>query len=265
MSDSLVSVIVPVYNAENYLKETIESVLIQSYNNIELILVNHNATDTSEAIIQAYVKQDTRVKSIFLPINKGGPAYPRNEGLKIANGKYIAFLDADDVWLKSKLEEQMVLIQESGADMVHTLANKIDENSKIQGDFKNQRVHKRLQYILNEKNIIFYTNYININSVLLKKSDSIIFSEDINLVAMEDWNLWMQYISSGKKVILLEKKLLNYRVHSSSISNRGSDIGYRKSLYLLSLVFLGKAIPMRHYMMSSLAVCAKILIKNLRG
>ena len=257
-----VSVIIPIYNAENYVKETIDSVLHQTHKDFELFLVNHNSTDDSLKILKQYEELDKRVKIINLEINKGGPAYPRNEGLKASSGKYVAFVDSDDVWLKNKLEKELDCMNTSGADIVHTLANIIDENSHITGEFKNQRVFNKLKYILSAQNIVYYTNYININSVLIRNTQSIHFSEEKNLIAMEDWKLWMESINNGKKVVLLEEKLLNYRVHSASISNRDSDIGYRKSLHLLSLMLLNKEIPLRHYIFSSLFNIFKIFMKN---
>lgn len=263
MHKTLISVIIPIYNAETYLEETILSVLNQTYENFELLLINHNSTDTSPVIINEFEKKDSRVKAIHLNINMGGPAHPRNIGMDKAVGKYIAFLDSDDVWLEEKLEKQLRVIEEENADIVHTLANRINENSVKIGKFKNQKVFNKLKYILNPKNIIYYTNYININSVLMKKDNSIKFSEDNNLVAVEDWKLWIESISQDKKIILIDEELLNYRVHNASISNRSSDIGYRKSLYLLSLILLKKEIPLRHYILSSFFNICKIFIKNI--
>jgi len=262
---SLVSVIIPIYNAEIYLEETILSVLNQTYENFELILVNHNSNDNSKTIIEKYQQQDKRIKVITLDVNKGGPGYPRNEGIKVATGEYIAFIDSDDVWLSEKLERQVQFLQEREADVVHTLAYSIDEKSNITGTFMNQRVYNKFKYFFSIQSIIYYTNFININSVLMKKDSNICFSEDVNLVAMEDWKLWMESILNGKKVILLEEKLLNYRIHNLSASKRESDIGYRKSLHLLSLMLLEKKIPLRHFIFSSILNLFKIALKNLRS
>ena len=263
MQNALISVIIPIYNAEEYLEETIYSVLNQTYKNFELLLINHNSTDNSSLIISKFEKKDMRVKSVYLDINMGGPAHPRNIGLDIAQGKYVAFLDSDDVWLEDKLEKQLGVIEEENADIVHTLANIIDEDSMKIGEFKNQRVFDKLKYILRSKNIIYYTNYINVNSVLMRNNDSIKFNEDKDLVAMEDWKFWMDAVAKDKKIILLGEKLLNYRVHTASISNRNSDIGYRKSVYLLSLILLKKEIPLRHYILSSFFNICKLLLKNI--
>ena len=264
MQKTLISVIIPIYNAELYLEETIHSVLKQTYENFELLLINHNSTDKSSIIINEFEKKDNRIQAIHLDINMGGPAHPRNVGIDKSKGEYIAFLDSDDVWLEEKLEKQLRVIEEDAADIVHTLANKINENSIKIGEFKNQRIFNKLKYILNPKNIIYYTNYINVNSVLMRKNTSIKFNEDINLVTMEDWKLWIELVSRDKKIILLDEKLLNYRIHNTSMSNRSNDIGYRKSLYLLSLMLLKKEIPLRHYIMSSLFNIFKIIVKNIQ-
>ena len=102
-----ISVILPVYNSEDYLAETIESVLNQTMNDFEFIIVDHAITDGSKVIINKYAETDHRISVINLGFNKGGPAYPRNEGIKSAQGEYIAFIDSDDIWDKKKLSKQI--------------------------------------------------------------------------------------------------------------------------------------------------------------
>lgn len=264
MENPLVSVIIPIYNAQVYIEETILSVLNQTYEHFELLLVNHNSTDKSILFIEQYRQKDKRVKVLHLDINKGGPAYPRNEGLKVAKGEYVAFVDSDDVWLTNKLEKQLSYIKSNNADIVHSLANIIDKKSDISGLFNNQKFFNILKYIMSIKNIIFYTNYININSVLMKNNSKLRFNEDNNLVALEDWNFWIESLRNDKKIILQKEVLLNYRVHDSSISNRKNDSGYRKTLYLLSLLLVKEDIPLKHYIFSSLFNLFKIFMKNSR-
>ena len=116
----------------------------------------------------------------------------------------------------------------------------------------------------NEDIFVFFKINKNKFDLIMIKQTLHFFNEDKNLVAMEDWKLWMESIYNGKKVILLEEILLNYRVHTASISNRNSDIGYRKTLYLLSLLLLQREIPLRHYFFSTLFNLIKIIIKNLK-
>src|SRR5690554_6000603 len=109
-STPLVSVITPSYNSLSFIKETINSVRIQSYSNWEMIIVDDNSKDNSAHVIKEYTKNDQRIKIISLTQN-GGAARARNIAIKESKGDYIAFLDSDDLWLPSKLEEQVAFMQ----------------------------------------------------------------------------------------------------------------------------------------------------------
>lgn len=258
----LVSVITPLYNAEKYIAQTIEGVISQTYKNWEMIIVDDCSTDNSRNIVKNYQNKDNRIKLIKLEANFGGPARPRNIGIENAKGKYIAFLDADDVWLPHKLEKQIAYLEEnSDIDICHTLANVIDENSKIQDFFDNQKTYDKLKYIISKDNLLFYTNNININSTLMRSDKEIKFEEDKNLVALEDWKYWIDNQISGKKIALMSEILINYRVHQSSISNRGSDSGYRKAIYVLSKILLNNDIKTRHFFFSVLLHLFKMIGK----
>lgn len=258
--EPLISIITPMYNAIKYIEETVLSVINQTYKNWEMIIIDNCSTDGSATIVNYYQKNNKNIKYIKLDFNSGGPARPRNIGLDNAKGQYIAFLDADDVWLPEKLEKQIKFLNKnSDIDICHTLANIIDENSIKKGLFNNQRLSTKLKYIMQQQNAFFYTNNININSVLMKVDNNIRFDEDKNLVALEDWNYWIESILSGKKIYLMSDILLNYRIHQESISNRNSDIGYRKTLYMLSKLFLNKKISIIHFMCSNIFVLLKIL------
>ena len=106
MIDDLVSIIMPAYNAEKYIEEAIQSVLKQTYTNWELIIVNDCSTDKTEQIIKKYQEQDQRIRLCSLTKNQG-VANARNTAIKNAVGRYLAFLDSDDIWLQEKLEKQI--------------------------------------------------------------------------------------------------------------------------------------------------------------
>ena len=105
--NDLVSIITPCYNAEKYIAETIESVLKQTYTNWEMIIVDDCSTDKSSEIIHQYISNDNRIKYFKTDIPSGSPTLPRNIGIQKAQGRYIAFLDADDLYYPSKLENQL--------------------------------------------------------------------------------------------------------------------------------------------------------------
>lgn len=113
-----VSVIIPVYNAEKYLSEAIESVLCQTYTDFELILVNDKSTDNSKKICEEYVKKDSRVRLIDNDTENHGPGYARNMGLDNATGEFTYFLDADDWIEKDLLYDTVTLAKKNNADIV---------------------------------------------------------------------------------------------------------------------------------------------------
>lgn len=234
--DKLVTVITPLYNAQNYIAQTIESVLAQTYGNWEMIIIDNCSTDESRNIVKSFA--DNRIKLIELEYNSGGPARPRNIGIENAKGAYIAFLDSDDIWVAEKLKIQVDTIENGNYDIVHTYANTIDIESKITGIADNQRIYKLCKYFMSDKSIIYLANYVNINSVLMKKDIVIKFREDKNMIAIEDWMYWIENILADKKVYLIKQYLLNYRVNINSISSRSSDKSFRKVFYLYSILLI---------------------------
>lgn len=230
----LISVIVPIYNAQMYLEETIDSVLRQTYKNIEIILVNHASDDNSLEIIKNYAKNDQRIIIINLDVNMGGPAHPRNEGIKRSSGEYIAFVDSDDVWLDNKLEVQLNTLIKMNVDIVHSGAYIINGQSKIVGLMNNQRIRNVFKLFSKDEQIIYISNFININSVLMKKDKELYFNENKEFIAIEDWAFWMEAFEKRKTFLYIKDPLIKYRVHENALSNRFSDITYRKSIVLLS-------------------------------
>lgn len=115
MNQNTVSIIIPIYNAERYLRRSLDSILKQTYKNIEIILVNDASIDNSFGICAEYGKKDSRIK--FLDKKNGGVSKARNEGLKIATGKYIAFVDADDYIKEDMIEYLVMLIENNNAQI----------------------------------------------------------------------------------------------------------------------------------------------------
>ncbi len=112
-----ITAIIPTYNSAKYITEAIDSVLNQTYANIEIIVVDDGSTDNTENILSNYVNKN---KIIYVKKKNGGPGSARNLGIKLANGEYIAFLDADDMWEKNKIEKQLSMALSSSSDLVYT-------------------------------------------------------------------------------------------------------------------------------------------------
>lgn len=132
MNHTLVSIIIPLYNTEKYLKETIESVINQSYHDWELIIVNDGSTDLSASIAQKYTELDHRISLITK--QNSGVSDTRNVGIQKSSGNYIAFLDADDTWEIDNLSKKVAVLNNSSIDWVYSDASLIDENSNIIGE-----------------------------------------------------------------------------------------------------------------------------------
>jgi len=132
--EPLVSIVMPLYNCENYITEAIQSVISQSYDSWELIVVDDCSTDRSYFIVRDLMDNEPRIKLHKMSQNSG-VASVRNYATKEALGKYIAFLDCDDVWLPKKLEKQIIMMQRDKVFLSYTAYFMIDENSTVTGLF----------------------------------------------------------------------------------------------------------------------------------
>jgi glycosyltransferase involved in cell wall biosynthesis len=128
MNDTLVSIITPLYNGERFVAQTIESVLAQTYPHWEMLIINDGSTDGGPAIAEQYAAQDKRIRLFSQP--NGGSAAARNNGIRRAEGRYIALLDADDLWEPDFLEQQLALLKEKNCQLVYGAHRRIDENNK---------------------------------------------------------------------------------------------------------------------------------------
>ena len=128
MTDTKVSIITPLYNGERFLSQTIESVLAQTYQDWEMIIVNDGSTDKGEEIARSYAAKDSRIRVYSQP--NAGSAAARNNGIRNATGRYIALLDADDLWEPFFLESQLALIHEKNAVLVYGAHKRINADGK---------------------------------------------------------------------------------------------------------------------------------------
>ena len=130
MKGNKVSIITPLYNSKKLVEDTIKSVIFQSYENWEMIIVDDCSKDNGTKIVEDFAKTDKRIKLIKLPKNSGG-AVARNRAIKEAKGKYIAFLDSDDLWHPEKLEKQVKFMEENNYDFTYTWYEKMDEDGNL--------------------------------------------------------------------------------------------------------------------------------------
>ena len=127
-----VSIITPLYNCSDFLEQTIKSVFAQTYENWEMIMVDDCSTDNSLEIAKEYASKDRRIKIIELTENSGA-AVARNTAIEAAIGRYIAFLDSDDIWLPEKLEKQVMFMQNNNIAFSYTVYEKMTEDGIVFG------------------------------------------------------------------------------------------------------------------------------------
>ena len=244
----LISVIIPYYRKKDYILKTIKSVLRQTYKNIEIIIIYDDEKKKELKLIKKIVSLDKR---IHLIINKYslGAGLSRNKGIKKSKGKYIGFIDADDLWKNNKLELQIKFMKKRNALISHTNYKIINKQNKV----LNSRVAKDF----NNVNELLKSCDIGLSSVVVKKEVLIGNCLFASLKTKEDFVLWLNILKKNIKILSLKKNLMYWRKLDNSLSssilqklfdgfrvyNNHMKFNWMKSLYFLfylSLNFLRK-------------------------
>jgi glycosyltransferase involved in cell wall biosynthesis len=237
----LVSCIIPTYNREKFLPISIGSVLKQTYKNWELIIVDDRSTDGTKKLIEKYMKKDKRIKYVK-NIHKQGPSGARNQGIELAKGKYIAFLDSDDEWMSFHLEEMIYYLEKypDRIDLINASRRKI--NFKTKKIIKNEMINiseypkYKLEnaYILKGDlfNISFKKRVITNCTMVAKKEiiEKIRFEE--SLYMNEDSFFIKEILYNKFRVGFLPKYNLNYYIHNNHISNCNNKAKHSKIILL---------------------------------
>jgi glycosyltransferase involved in cell wall biosynthesis len=246
MNPPLVSVIIPTYNSARYIEEALESVFEQTFQDFEIIVVDDGSSDETREILKKY---GDRVKYLFQ--ENSGPAGARNRGISNARGKYIAFLDADDLWLPTKLEKQLSLFrQRAHLGMVTTGACSFDEKG-VYGFSANKR--KTLMMGNIARNIFLRSN-LGTPTVMARKEvfDNIGLFEE-NIRQAEDDNMWIR-IAAHYDIELIDEALIKVRNHPRRMTLNKSELlgSVQESIRLLKTKYgetvrkkIEKAIPIK--------------------
>lgn len=213
MIQPLVSIITPIYNGEKYLAKTIDSVLAQSYENFELIIINDGSTDQSKAVVKHYLK-DPRIH--YFEQKNAGVANARNAGIKIAKGDFIALIDQDDIWLTHKLQHQVdYLLNHPDCALVHSQIQFIDATDEILPTPDWNWVVETSGHSLEA---LFLHNRIATFTALIRKSaleDVGIFRE--TFAPSDDWDLWLR-IARKYELGFIPDICGYYRLHENNES-----------------------------------------------
>lgn len=198
----LVSIIMPAYNCARFIKESIDSVVAQTYSNWELIIVDDCSTDDTEAVVRTY--KDPRIRYLCNEHNMGA-AMTRNRALQEAKGRYIAFLDSDDTWLPEKLEKQITFMQANGYAFTYTAFHRLDKPIRIAGP---KHITRRMMYAFCWPacpTVIYDQEQIGLIQITdLRKNN--------------DYAMWLHIIQKAD-CYLLDEDLFCYNKHTGTVSD----------------------------------------------
>ena len=212
----LISIVIPAFNCALYVEETFRSVQMQDFQDWEIIFVNDGSTDSTAEVLARLASADSRVKIIEQPNARQGKA--RNNGISHAQGEWIAFLDADDLWPENKLSFQLGKTLEANVDLSFTDGFICLGNNMNLREFRFGVIDK---YYQGYKSILEFheQNRIPTSSVFVKKSALLEvggFPEKLEIQNCEDYLLWVTLLTKGKKFLGIGEPLLFYRVHDGS-------------------------------------------------
>lgn len=210
-----VSIITPTYNCARFIGETIESVINQTYQDWEMIIVDDCSSDNTEEIVKKYSKDDNRIKYVKLEQNSGA-AMARNKAMELATGKYMAFLDSDDIWTKDKLDKQIKFMEKNNYNITCTKYEQIDEIGQSLNKFI--KVKNKVDY-----NGVLLTCPVG-NSTVMYNVETLGKFEVPNIRKRNDDALWLQMLKKEKYIYGMNDILMKYRIRSNSISSNKVDL-----------------------------------------
>lgn len=210
MNEPLVSIITPVYNAEMFLSDTIKSVQNQTYKNWEMLLVDDCSKDNSAQIIKEFQKYDDRIKYIKLEKNSGA-SVSRNTGIKNAKGRFIAFVDSDDIWKPEKLEVQVKYMLENNLGFTFTSYRYMKEDGELTN--KVAKAPSKINY-----NGLLKNTIIGCSTVVID-TDIVEYFEMPLVRRGQDTATWLQILRKEKYAYGIDKDLVYYRLVGESLSS----------------------------------------------
>lgn len=210
-----ISIIIPSYNSSPFIKRTITSVLKQSYQNWELLIVDDCSTDNTTQIVENFINNDKRIRLIRMNHNSGGPAAPKNIGIKNASSDYIAFLDHDDEWLQEKLKKQITLFRKGDDSLAFVGCKAILSQSDGKINFHDVAFYRGNIF----KNILCNLFILSSTGIIVRKK---VFNKigmfDESLKSADDFDMWLRIAQAGYNFDYVDDHLYKYHIHGSNIT-----------------------------------------------
>jgi len=265
LNQPLVSVIIPAFNAENFIAKTLESVLSQTYQNIEVLVVDDGSTDTTAEIVQSFAQKDSRV-SLFQQSN-AGVAVARNLAIEKSKGEYIAPIDADDIWYPQNLEKQVKCLTSSAPSVgvVYSWSVDINEKDLLTGGFYNSTIEGEVYTALIYKYFIGNASSSLIRRVCFAKVGGYNCKLKLeNAQGCEDWELHLR-IAEHYQFKVVPEYLVGYRQIASSMSSNYAAMANSHSLIMADVRQQHPEIPSSIYRWSSSNFYIYLAVKSNRS
>lgn len=205
----LITVVMPAHNSSRFVEDAINSVLTQTHSELELIVIDDGSTDKSREIIKKFADMDDRIKLLIRDEPSGSPAIPRNMGLDMSRGRYVAFLDSDDIWCTEKLEKQLEFMIKKNAVITYTGFQRINEVGVL---LKKVQVPESMNYSDLLQNTAIATSSVMIDMDTIQ-------GERFSQRGHEDYAFWLGIVRKYGCCFGLNQELLKYRVVKGSISS----------------------------------------------
>lgn len=232
----MVSVVIPIYNQGKYLKDCVMSVLNQDYDDYEILICDDGSTDDTKDIVYDLMKKYKGKIRYFSLSHTGSPAVPRNVGMRKAKGKYVAFLDADDLMEKTRIERQVNFLERNlQIDVLCTNALMFNDNSK-----KTELYFKDLKEGLISLKQLFNANYVIQSTILMKREviGTVGYNYEKAKFYHEDFEYWLRALSLNKKIYYLPEPLIRYRINPAGISHTLFQLAHiKKSLNTFNILY----------------------------
>ena len=257
--DKKVSVIIPMYNSEKYINDCLNSVVNQTYSNLEIIVIDDCSTDSSLNLVSNI--KDSRIKIVKFAENKGVSS-ARNKGIELAKGDYICFIDSDDIWVKDKIEKQLEFIVKNDYAFIYSnyaffdnkkLASKKLSSLNFKNELKTTSVLTEMTYEDAIKNTAIFVSTVMLDVKKIKKEDMYM----PNLKIGQDSVAWWHILKKGIVAHGMEDVLALYRVSGNSLSSNklkavvgawknymGEDLRFYKKIYCF-MCYIKNAIARR--------------------
>jgi glycosyltransferase involved in cell wall biosynthesis len=251
-----VSVVIPAYNVERYLAETIRSVLDQSYDDYEIIVVDDGSSDRTLEIAKSF---EPRIRA--LTKTNGGPASARNLAIRNSRGDYIAFLDSDDLWTPDKLERQVALFENNP-----TVGLTYSEALMFTEDNGERKIRGRIGFTLNPSfRSLLFGDYIPNSTVMIRRAcvDKVgLLNERRELIGVEDYEYWMR-VAKHFTMIGIPRPLAHYRIREGNLMGDGSDINKGLNLSIAAIHEIERLYPnlWREYQVDRKMLLAKLHVR----